>query len=97
MTIIRYYRQMSKFVSITEVKRNPAVLTNASAKGGISIVMRNNKPAFVAVPYFDGIEEAIEDLLPLKASLITTLEKAKSDVASGRFMTHEEMRRTFGI
>lgn len=89
---------MTHFVSITDVKRNPAVLTDASAKGDVSIVMRNNKPAFVAVPYFDGVEDAIEDaMIAANPKLIAKLEKAKRDVTAGRFTTHEEMRRTFGI
>jgi hypothetical protein len=67
---------MPTYVSISDVKRNPAVLSHAG-RSGMTIVMKNNRPLYVTVPYVEGIEERLEDfVLGLRM-----LEASGTDVA----------------
>lgn len=53
---------MISFCSVTDVKNNFPFLLTGVSKGRSSIVMKNNKPVAVLIPYSDNIEDILEDI-----------------------------------
>ncbi len=85
---------MSELCSISSVKKNPAVL----ATGGLKIVLKNNKPAFLAVPYDETLEESIEDLLEESALLKNKPLLKSLDVArQGKKYSSTAARKKLGL
>ena len=78
---------MPRYVSISDVKKNPAILSRATASG-LTVVMKNNKPSFMSIPYVEGLDDVLEDaMMTLNPKFRSSLDAAEAQVRAGNVVT----------